>query len=116
MLPLYYAQVEQELTEANVGLSNRSFLSEISARVYKIKAKYRTTEGKIDYSRMSPEDLDALSQIAVERKARKSNFDAVTGFRKTGIELQEAQELQRLDEIRANKAQSRDNSREFLMP
>lgn len=115
MLPEYYTQVEDELSQANVGLSNRSFLSELSARTYKVKAKYRDNQGKIDYSRMSQEDIDTLAQVALDRKARKNEFDSITGERKTGQELADALELQALDKLRAEKAIKRGTSKDFFI-
>lgn len=114
MLPQYYTEMEDMFTQAGVGTSNRAFLSELSARTYRIKSRYRDANGLIDYSQMTQSDLDALAQIAIERKARKSDYDAVSGLKKTGTELQEAQELQRLDELRSQLAIQRGTSDDFF--
>lgn len=114
MLPQYYTEMEDMFTQAGIGVSNRAFLSELSARTYRIKSRYRDANGLIDYSQMTQSDLDALAQIAIERKARKSDYDAVSGLKKTGTELQEAQELQRLDELRSQLAIQRGTSDDFF--
>jgi hypothetical protein len=114
MKPEYYEQREREFQEAGISKEGRQFLSELSYRTNKVKTKYRKGDSEIDYTEISEEDMDELNQIALERKERKSLYDANTGDKKTGAELQAAEELIRLDEIRARKAKTRKTSSKFF--
>jgi len=112
--PEYYRSRNQDYTDARIGKDNRLFLEEISRRRNNITSKYRK-DGRVDYSKLSEVETDTLAQIRQELKARKSLYDAQTGEKKIGLELEYAEELIRLDEIRAAKARTDNNiSADFL--
>lgn len=104
--PEYYSERNEQYNKANLSKDNRLFLEEQSRRRNTITSKYRVN-GRVDYSKMSQVELDTLSAIRQELKARKSYIDAETGERKTGESLKLAEELKRLDEIRKEDIEAR---------
>jgi uncharacterized radical SAM superfamily protein len=98
MVAKYYQDKENLYTEAGVGNELRVFLANLASRKAEILEKYRVS-GSVDYSKIEEEDQYNLSRIVSDRKARKSFFNAETGEEKTGVDLEIANQLRKLDEI-----------------
>lgn len=95
----YYKQKEQRYQDAGVSIALRTFLTNLSVRRAGILDKYRRSMDTIDYSQISEEDIEDLNRIVLERKAKKSLYNADTGELKDGEELEEAKQLKALDAL-----------------
>jgi hypothetical protein len=61
--------------------------------------RYRDGKGRVDWDRLQDDEatVAALNQIAHDRSELKSEYDAATGERKTGMDLRIAKDIQAMD-------------------
>lgn len=71
---------------------------QIDSKIRLLKDKYRDNSGYIDESKMNNEDRDKLQTLEIQKKLLKCRY-YTDGTPKTGIDLQIAEDLQRVSKI-----------------
>ena len=71
---------------------------QIDSKIRLLKDKYRDNSGYIDESKMSDEDKDKLQTLEIQKKLLKCRY-YTDGTPKTGIDLQIAEDLQKVSKI-----------------
>ena len=86
----FYELIESMCPEAQAARET------IQIKIRTIQDKYRDSEGKIDESKYTDEDKETMQTLRIQKGLLKSRYYS-DGSLKTGIDLQIAEDLQRVD-------------------